>query len=113
MLRVLHQPHHRIFLVFCPLRIFRKGQHGALSDLGLVTHYMDHALVGGLGHPAGAQHQTVHVGVGVRCRVLLQGLQLHHDALLLAPPIGLQVQGLYRHHSLHPGGGGNGGNVLV
>ena len=113
MLRVLHQPHHRIFLVFCPLRIFRKGQHGALSDLGLVAHDMDHALVGGLGHSAGAQHQTVHVGVGVCRRVLLQGLQLHHDALLLAPPIGLQVQGLYRHHSLHPGGGGNGGNVLV
>ena len=112
-LRVLHQPHHRIFLVFCPLRIFRKSQHGALSDLGLVAHYMDHALVGGLGHPAGAQHQTVHVGVGVRCRVLLQGLQLHHHALLLALPVGLQVQGLYRHHSLHPGGGGNGGNVLV
>ena len=112
-LRVLHQPHHRIFLVFCPLRIFRKGQHGALSDLGLVAHYMDHALVGGLGHPAGAQHQTVHVGIGVCRRVLLEGLQLHHDALLLAPPIGLQVQGLYRHHSLHPGGGGNGGNVLV
>ena len=112
-LRVLHQPHHRIFLVFCPLRIFRKGQHGAFSDLGLVAHDMDHALVGGLGHPAGAQHQTVHVGVGVRCRVLLQGLQLHHDALLLALPIGFQVQGLYRHHSLHPGGGGNGGNVLV
>ena len=72
---------------------------------------MDHALVGGLGHPAGAQHQTVHVGIGVCRRVLLEGLQLHHDALLLALPIGLQVQGLYRHHSLHPGGGGNGGNV--
>ena len=112
-LRVLHQPHHRIFLVFCPLRILRKGQHGAFSDLGLVAHYMDHALVGGLGHPAGAQHQTVHVGIGVCRRVLLEGLQLHHDALLLALPIGLQVQGLYRHHSLHPGGGGNGGNVLV
>ena len=112
-LRVLHQPHHRIFLVFCPLRIFRKGQHSALSDLGLVAHYMDHALVGGLGHPAGAQHQTVHVGIGVCRRVLLEGLQLHHDALLLALPVGLQVQGLYRHHSLHPGGGGNGGNVLV
>ena len=113
MQRVLHRAHHREHLPADPFGLFRQGQLGAQFHGAAVTHHVHHALPGSFRHPAGQQHQAVHILRRIGLRVGRQLIQPRHRGLLVPCPVSFHVLILYRLHGVHAVHSGNGVDIAL
>ena len=111
--RVLHRAHHREHLPADVPGRFRQGELGTRLHRAAVADHLHHALTGGLRHPAGQQHQAVHVLRRVGLRVGRQLIQPRHGGLLVPRPVALHVLILHRLHGFYPVHSGNGIDIAL